>query len=131
MTVYKFRLPVRAIIKRTTKEDKIIPLTLNWYRNAHHREAHIVKRMYQPYPHNNHFVANKIWVCFKFYAANFKTTDAPNWVAIAEKFFLDWMKDNGYITDDNLDIHVRGSWIAKRDNTLEDHVMIAEVRVDE
>lgn len=99
---YIFKLPLHMTLPRKTKNDVKIPLSLNWYRNAHHTEASRVKALFEP-------ISAELWelppdrikisyVVTKKTKARF---DTMNFVSIVDKFFCDWLVNNGLLIDDD------------------------------
>ena len=79
---------------------KKVPLNLNWYRNAHFQVLNKTKQNYFPVSLET-FSADKIAVDYTLVLNNRKRTDLTNWIAIADKYFLDWLVASGCIPDDN------------------------------
>ncbi len=107
MSDWEFILPVTVTMPRKTKKDKVIPINLNWYRNAHHRESNDVKKAYKELikPQFDSIVipSGKIHVHYEFYAARNNHPDLDNFVSCGRKFFQDAMTELGFIVDDNID----------------------------
>jgi len=102
--LYTIIAPVYITIPRVTKKDKIIPLSLNWYRNAHHIEANNVKIKYKELLSNQILslpMFGSILVGFDYYPKTKQRSDLGNWVSISEKFFLDALVELGKLEDDS------------------------------
>ena len=85
---YNFVLP--CYIKMGVKKVKNIPLNMNWYRNAHYQTLNKVKKNFEPIS-GECFKAEKISISYTLYLSNRRRTDVSNWVAIVDKFFLDFL----------------------------------------
>lgn len=118
---YIFELPLYVM-----HGNKKISLTLNWYRNAHYHQSNKIKSEYQPIgPHT--FVARQITVRYTLILCDKRRTDAQNWIAVADKFFLDWLVKNGMIQDDDCSVYSGGSWRVERDISQDHHRLLAYV----
>lgn len=93
MKTYDFILPCYVFVGY-----KKISLNMNWYRNAHYMTLNASKRAY--YPKGDAFKANKISVEYKLVLNSNRRTDFMNWIAIADKYFLDALVTVGCISDD-------------------------------
>ena len=113
MSDWTFDLPLKVVMPRKTKKDKVIPINLNWYRNAHHRESNDAKKAYKA------LIADqfdgltkpngKIHVHYEYYAARNNSPDLDNFVGCGKKFFQDAMTELGFIPDDNVNYIVSNS----------------------
>jgi len=95
-------------------EDKLIPINMNWYRNAHHQVSNKVKELFKA-----HVQAALTAVCFQqpmpvkgvqyrlsytlFFETN-RAADVMNFGAAIDKFTCDALKELGVIKDDNFKI---------------------------
>lgn len=107
-------LPLSVILPRKTKEDRVFPLNLNIYRNAHHMVLNQAKTAYKnavdeavdssfnigasgvddpPY----HFT-------YTVYPGNNRAFDLANVLPIVQKFTDDALIELGIIKDDNFKI---------------------------
>lgn len=95
-TVARFVLPCYMMIG-----NKRISLNLNWYRNAHFQLLNKVKQAFWPLE-SVQFRADRIEITYTLVWNNRRRTDRMNWIAVADKFFLDWLVERGYMVDDDL-----------------------------
>ncbi len=104
-------LPIYYTIVRKTKENKNILVWFNWYRNAHFQVSNEVKHHY----HN--LVADQVWCQvfqsikpqYKIYLKS-KACDYHNVRSVIEKFFLDWLVQNGNLPDDKYPFVIWDAW---------------------
>ena len=75
------------------------------------------------------FKAKKIHVDYTLHLSSARKTDLMNWERTADKYFLDWLVDMGYIPDDNCTNYCSMSAVAIIDNTIEESYIVAEVTV--
>lgn len=108
---------------------KKISLTLNWYRNAHFQLLNKVKQAYFPTNIVKGFKAKKILISYTLRWNNHRKTDFMNWVAIADKFFLDWLVNMGFIPEDNIKNYRCMSATIEEDHLLPEPQLIAEVTI--
>jgi hypothetical protein len=102
VTRYRFILPLYISIPKKTKEDKRIPLTLNWYRNAQHHESAAVKRLFAPlFAETWEGQAPRIRISYHVQKMTRARYDTMNVVSVIDKFFCDWMVTNSLIKDDD------------------------------
>lgn len=80
--------------------SKKISLNLNWYRNAHYMILAKAKETFYPIKWES-FKAKKISVKYTLVLSDNKRTDVMNWITIVDKFFMDWLVNNGYMKDDS------------------------------
>lgn len=92
-----FKLPCHVTIG--SQKPKTIALNMNWYRNAHFQILNKVKQSYQPIS-GKRFRAEKISIIYTLHLPNHRRTDLMNWIAVTDKFFLDYLVENGCIADD-------------------------------
>ena len=123
LKTYRFELPLYAMIGK-----KKIPLNLNWYRNAHYRALSQVKREYWPIQ-SQPFKARLVRVHYHLVLCDRRRTDATNWIAIADKFFMDWLVARTYLPDDNCNHYRGGSWSVEKDLAQSVHRLYADVEV--
>ena len=107
---------------------KRISLNLNWYRNAHYQTLNKTKRLYEPIS-GEVFNADKIRVSYTLVWNNNRRTDFMNWIAVADKYFLDWLISMGCIPDDDLKHYVGISVSVRVDTSVKESYIIAEVEV--
>lgn len=117
-----FKLPCYATVGR-----RRVSLTLNWYRNAHYQQSNAVKAQYAPC--GGSFRANQIRIHYTLVLDNDRRTDVMNWIAVADKFFCDWMVKAGMIPDDDKRrvAGVTSGWMT--DSLAEEKYIIAEIEV--
>ena len=87
---------------KKTKKNCNRWLNLNNYRNWHHQESASIKREFKPIlvPEDWPGCVSKIKVSYYVNRAGKITYDTMNVVSIVDKFFLDWLINNGYLEDD-------------------------------
>ena len=120
--IYSFILPCYQYIGR-----KRISLNLNWYRNAHYRQLAQIKKAWQPVK-DELFIASHIDIKYTFYKGDNRRTDAMNWIAVADKFFLDWLVNHGCIPDDDTKVYTGGMWELAQGKG--EHYILAQVDAD-
>jgi hypothetical protein len=107
--------------------NKRISLNMNWYRNAHYQVLAKIKREFSPGFPFPRFKAEKINVKYTLVCKTKKRTDRMNWIAIVDKFFLDWLVNNGYISDDDIFHYGKTTATARHDSGAAENYIIAEV----
>lgn len=117
---YTFHLPIYLTLSNS------ISLNLNWYRNAHYQTLNKTKQAYAP-TKLSMFKANKIRVSYTLVWNNNRRTDFMNWIAIADKYFLDWLVSMGCIPDDDLKHYVGMSVSVRVDTSVKESYIIADV----
>lgn len=110
--------------------SKRISLNLNWYRNAHHFILNSTKQTYAPFKLSM-FKADKIRVNYTLVWNNNRRTDFMNWIAVADKYFLDWLVSMGCIPDDDLKHYDACTVACRIDTTVMEGYIIADVEVVE
>lgn len=95
----KFILPISVILPRKKVADKKIMLNLNIYRNLHFQVNNQLKELFKPIA-LTHFKAEKIAITYLLEKTTKRKIDTMNVISIVDKFFLDWLVNNKYITDD-------------------------------
>ena len=110
--------------------SKKISLNLNWYRNAHYQKLNATKSAYCPIKIDM-FKADKIHVNYTLVWNNNRRTDFMNWIAVADKYFLDWLVSMGCIPDDDLRHYDACKVASHVDTTASESYIIAEVEVIE
>jgi hypothetical protein len=121
---HHFELPIYIHVG-----DKKISLNLNWYRNAHFQKLNATKQTYYPITFPRGFKATEISIAYILVWNSNRRTDLMNWIAIADKYFLDWLVQFGYIPDDCLKHYHEVSAKAVVDTTIKESYIIAEVTV--
>ena len=101
MADYKFTLP--SYIKHGKKN---IPINLNWYRNAHHRESNDIKKKFKELIADQinklDPIQGPIYIKFIYYAARNNSPDLDNFTSVSKKFFQDALVECGFIPEDNV-----------------------------
>lgn len=120
---YCFELPIYIYAG-----NKKLSLNFNWYRNAHFFVKNTVKQLYAPFPYSS-FEAKKISIAYRMIWNNKRRTDFMNWITVADKFFLDYLTENGYIPDDCAKNYASMSASIEIDTTAKESYIIAEVTV--
>ena len=123
-TRHTFHLPIYMEL------GKKISLNLNWYRNAHHFTLNNTKQAYYPIS-GERFKADKIRVHYTLVWNSNRRTDFMNWIAVADKYFLDWLVTWGCIPDDDLKHYDACTVACRVDRTVKESYIIAEVEVVE
>lgn len=77
------------------------------------------------------FKADKIRVSYTLVWNNNRRTDFMNWIAVADKYFLDWLVSMGCIPDDDLKRYDACKVACRVDTTVKESYIIAEVEVIE
>ena len=110
--MYKFILPIYGVIK-PTKKVKNPSLSVNWYRNAHHRESNTAKiefkRLVKPQVEVFDPIDSKVHIKYVYYSASARLSDLDNFVGTVKKFFQDAIVECGLLEDDNTDFIVMNS----------------------
>ena len=131
MYSYIFILPDCVYLPRKTKEDKKVMLNMNVYRNLHNLVKAEIKRLFMPtspcYGYDPFFTAKKIEITYTVEKKSKRKYDTMNIISIVDKFFLDWLVDNGFIEDDTC-LNVQYSKITGK-NDCESNRVIAEIRI--
>ena len=112
MADYKFTLPLYGVA-RPKKGAKTQSISVNWYRNAHHRESNnakikfkaLIAEQLSAYDKIN----GKIKIKYVYYAARNNSPDLDNFVGTVKKFFQDAIVEAGLIEDDNVNFIVGNS----------------------
>ena len=127
MTI-EYILPISVIIPMKRVADKKVMLNLNDYRNAHHQTLSAAKRVFTPVS-GKLFSANKIRITYHVEKTTKRKFDTANIVSIVDKYFCDWLVNNGCIVDDNCDIVSYGGSDGRRD--CEQSRVIARIEIIE
>lgn len=109
--------------------NKKIALNMNWYRNAHYMLLNASKRAY--YPKGDIFKAEKISIAYRLVLNNNRRTDLMNWIAIADKYFLDVLVEMKCIPDDCAKHYASMSASCEVNTHAKESHIIAEVTVIE
>lgn len=125
MKTYNFVLPCYVFIG-----NKKISLNINWYRNAHYSVLNKTKQSYFPLSFEQ-FSAKRIHVSYSLVWNNNRNTDMMNWIAIADKYFLDWLVNMNYIPDDCLKNYRTCDSSAEIDTSAKEPYITAKVTVIE
>ena len=110
--------------------NKKVSLNINWYRNAHFQVSNKIKQAYNPITFSM-FKAEKIKIDYTFVWNSNRKTDFMNWIAIADKYFLDWLVTCECIPDDCISNYVSMSVAIKQDLTVKESFICARVTVIE
>jgi hypothetical protein len=73
------------------------------------------------------FKADKIRVHYTLVWNNNRRTDFMNWIAVADKYFLDWLVSMGCIPDDDIKHYVGMAVSVRVDTTVKESYITAEV----
>ena len=96
-------VPLYITYPRKTMKDKIISLTMNWYRNSHYVISNNIKRIFKQrleWELKWKILETPIWISYVLYYK--RTSDLMNWWAIIDKFFQDALVQYWCIKDDNV-----------------------------
>ena len=101
-------LPIYAGVK------KKYLLSLNWLQDAHYRGRNKVKQEFHTMigknlPKDWELLKSPLETHYKVYYKN-KLSDAPNIVAVIDKFLMDALQEHGVIVQDNVQHYVKSSW---------------------
>lgn len=115
MFEYQFLLPCTVTYGKN--KPKKVSLTLNWFRNAHFQTLNNIKQSWTPNymgcvdEKGNSFPnyrlpknATNIAIRYTLWISGMRRTDVMNWISVVDKFFLDYLVNEGVIEDDNLDV---------------------------
>ena len=99
----KITLPIALMLPRKKSKDKRIPLTLNWYRNAHFRINNECKKYFSKLI-NDDLMALPVYhrpikITYNLYPA--RRCDTANFCSVIDKFFCDALQKSGKIKDDD------------------------------
>lgn len=112
MSDYKFTLPLYGIAK-PNKKVKNPSLSVNWYRNAHHRTSNDAKKAFKLHMKKQieQFdpIDCKIKIHYVYYARSNNKPDLDNFIGTVKKFFQDSLVEHGFIEDDNVNFIVANS----------------------
>lgn len=88
-------------------------LGMNWYGVAHFRTRNAVKQEYHVMIGKNlpkNFKLNSpLTAHYKLYYKNVRS-DAPNIVAVVDKFLMDALQEHNVIVEDNVKHYIKSSW---------------------
>ena len=119
-------LPISVTLPRKTKADKKVMLNMNVYRNLHHQICNDIKQAFAPISGQG-FSANKIRICYHVEKTTKRRYDTMNIISIVDKFFLDWLVNNGRLLDDTCDNVIYGS--IEGVNDCEQSRVIAKIEI--
>lgn len=122
-----FILPLHVDIPRSRSKDRRVYLNLNVYRNLHHMVNNIVKSMFAPIFIEGFTVCQRIRVSYTVKKKRARKYDLMNVISIVDKYFLDWLVDNEYIPDDNIDHVEYGSITAMYGHDSDCCVAVVEI----
>ena len=114
---YLFISPTKIILPRKTKDDLIIYLNLNVYRNLHFQVNNLVKSKYNILMFEQlHGVKFKgmIKMKFRYVKGSHRISDKSNVLCIVEKFWCDAMIVYECIEDDNDDVILSQEYLPTR-----------------
>lgn len=94
-------------------------LGMNWYGTAHYRARNKVKQDFHNMIDKNlskdYKLNSPLRTHYKVYYKN-KLSDAPNIVAVIDKFLMDALQESGVIEQDNVQHYTQSSWeVIKQD----------------
>lgn len=86
---------------------------MNWYSTSHYRARNNVKqefhKMVDKILSNGYKLSSPIKTHYKVYYKNI-LSDAPNVVAVIDKFLMDALQESGVIENDNVQHYLYSSW---------------------
>ena len=86
---------------------------MNWYGTSHYRTRNKVKqefhKMVDKVVSKTTLVKSPLQTHYKVYYKN-KLSDAPNIVAVIDKFLMDALQECGVIVNDNVQHYIKSSW---------------------
>ena len=101
---YTVTAPVAVFLPRKTKKDKRVPISLSWYRNAHHREQNEVKKFYKtllkPQIDKLPKFKNPI-ITYTWITDTKRKGDLGNHTSVHQKFFEDALVELGHLDGDD------------------------------
>lgn len=102
--MYDIKLPINI-----KAGSKVVPINLNWYRNAHFFSLNDAKKNFleQIKPQLNIPKFNKIHIRYKLWMRTAHKSDVANFCSIVDKFFCDALTHCEIIPDDNFE-HIPG-----------------------
>lgn len=111
----KLTLPLTVTLPRKTKKDKVVSLSLNWYRNAQFFENNAVKAKYKELVGWALVSAGTAArmdppVAFSYRYFFKRKSDVGNFHAVVEKFFLDALVEMGLLPEDNCEVVTGGEY---------------------
>lgn len=88
-------------------------LSLNWLQDAHYRGRNKVKQEFHTMIgktlSKDYKISSPLTTHYKVYYKN-KLSDAPNIVAVIDKFLMDALQEHGVIEQDNVQHYTKSSW---------------------
>lgn len=105
-------LPIYWTQTYKTKKDKIVLLSMNWYRNAHYYAKNQIKKDYHELVYNqakNVKLDGTFKLFIQLYYKN-PSCDGSNISSILEKFVLDALQEENIIVNDNVKYHLGTTW---------------------
>jgi len=86
---------------------------MNWYSTTHYRTRNTIKQYYhervgKDLP-NGAKVASPLTTHYRLFYKN-KRSDAPNIIAVVDKFLMDALQEHGVIAEDNVQHYLGSSW---------------------
>lgn len=121
-----FILPLSVTLPRKRNSDKKVMLNLNYYRNMHFQVNNQVKQYFKPISVYA-FRAEMIEISYIVYKTTKRKYDTMNIISIIDKFFLDWLVENNYLSDDTC-LNVRYGSIEGKNDCTENKV-IASIKI--
>ncbi len=99
--------PLRIILPRATKKDRIVYLNLNTYRNLHYQVNNQVKKKFKLYVADQVLgiqFKQPVRITYTLHTASHRKVDLVNICCVVSKFFEDTLVELGSLKDDNTDI---------------------------
>ncbi len=120
-------LPIYYTQEYKTKDDKTFLVGMNWYRNAFHHQANLVKKHYAALIEEQ---VSDITPIFGEYTINLRlyyknpSCDGSNIFALMEKFTLDSLQELGLVSQDNVKYHIGTTTHVKGQDKLNPRVEV-------
>jgi len=92
---------------------KVFMVGMNWYSTTHYRTRNTIKKYYhervgKDLPKGVK-ISSPLTTHYRLFYKN-KRSDAPNIIAVVDKFLMDALQEHGVIDEDNVQHYVRSSW---------------------
>ena len=107
---YKATLPLKIVLPRKTKKDKVCWLSINNYHNWYPFERNQIKQTFEPIAFDLwDFKAERIKLSYHIERETKRRFDTMNYACLVDKFFLDWLVNNNLLVDDDFSRVIYGS----------------------
>lgn len=112
--VYLVQAPVYITLPRKTIKNKVIPLSLNFYRNAHYMVLSQAKNIYADLMHSQLKQIpplGRVELLFEYLSRTRQKSDLDNWCSVSNKFIQDAMVSEGILSEDNYTVVPRITYV--------------------